>query len=148
MTQSRTAFYASPGMIRARCVDLYNFRSLYYFVSNSGLTKPDILINTLIMRYGSIVSLLLCHCVSWVSAQQSIQFVPTSYSNQFSAQPAPVLRIQQGDTVYTTSVDAVGVDQNGIKVAKRGNPLTGPFFIQSSDAKILRFLSTARQIFK
>jgi acetamidase/formamidase len=84
------------------------------------------------MRYVSIAALLLCH-ISWVSAQQSIHFSATSYSNQFSSHPSPVLRIQQGDTVYTTSVDAVGMDQNGVRVAKRGNPLTGPFFIQGAE---------------
>lgn len=84
------------------------------------------------MRCVSIAAVLLCH-ISWVSAQQSIRFVPNSYSNLFSAKPVPVLRIQQGDTVYTKSVDATGMDQNGIRVAKRGNPLTGPFFIQGAE---------------
>ena len=84
------------------------------------------------MRFVSIAAILLCH-INSVSAQQSIHFAPNSYSNQFSSQLPPVLLIQQGDTVYTTSVDAVGMDQNGVKVAKRGNPLTGPFFIQGAE---------------
>jgi acetamidase/formamidase len=84
------------------------------------------------MRCISIAAILLCH-VSWVSAQQSIRFVPNTYSNLFSAQPVPVLRIKQGDTVYTASVDALGIDQNSVRVAKRGNPLTGPFFIQDAE---------------
>jgi amidase len=84
------------------------------------------------MRYVSIAAIFACH-VSCVFAQQSIRFVPTSYSNQFSAQPAPVLRIHQGDTVYTTSVDAIGIDEKSVKVAKRGNPLTGPFFIEGAE---------------
>jgi acetamidase/formamidase len=85
------------------------------------------------MRCVSIAVVLVCH-VSWVSAQQSIHFIPKSYSNVFSSQPVPVLRVHQGDTVFTTSVDAIGVDQNGNKVAKRGNPLTGPFFIEGAEA--------------
>lgn len=84
------------------------------------------------MRCIFIAAILLCH-KSWVSAQQSILFEPKNYSNVFSAQPVPVLQIQQGDTVYTTSVDALGFDQNGARVAKRGNPLTGPFFIQGAE---------------
>jgi len=76
--------------------------------------------------------MLLWHFSS-VSAQRSIHLAPNSYSNQFSSQLPSVLRVQQGDTVYTTSVDAVGMDQNGVKVAKRGNPLTGPFFIQGAE---------------
>jgi amidase len=83
------------------------------------------------MRPYLITTLLLCH-VNWVSAQQSIRFVPATYSREFSSLPAPVLRIQQGDTVHTTSVDAVGFDQNGTKVTERGNPLTGPFFVEGA----------------
>jgi len=85
------------------------------------------------MKCVSITVILLCH-MGCAFAQQSIRFVPNSYSNQFSAQPAPVLRIQPGDTVYTTSVDAGGIDQHGVRVAQRGNPLTGPFFIQGAEA--------------
>jgi acetamidase/formamidase len=85
------------------------------------------------MKYASVITLLLCHILNWASAQQSFRFAPNSYSNLFSARPAPVLRIQPGDTVHTTSVDAVGFDQNGVRVAKRGNPLTGPFFIQGAE---------------
>lgn len=85
------------------------------------------------MKLTFIVLLLLCYVVNPLFAQQSIRFVPTTYSNEFSSQPAPVLSIQQGDTVYTTSVDAVGADKNGVRVAKRGNPLTGPFLIQGAE---------------
>lgn len=84
------------------------------------------------MRRTFVVALLLCHIVNSVTAQQAIRFIPTTYSNQFSSQPAPVLRIHQGDTIYTKSVDAGGFDQNGTKVAPRGNPLTGPFFVEDA----------------
>lgn len=70
---------------------------------------------------------------SWVSAQESIHFKPTIYSREFSSQNHPVLRIQAGDTVHTTSVDAVGFDQYGNKVTERGNPLTGPFFVEGAE---------------
>ena len=85
------------------------------------------------MRYAFIASLLFLH-VKWVFAQQSITFQPKTYFNVFSARPVPVLKISPGDTVYTTSVDAGGLDQNGERAAKRGNPLTGPFFIQGAEA--------------
>jgi amidase len=84
------------------------------------------------MRCVFIAVMLLC-LIGCVSAQQSIRFEPTTYSNVFSARPEPVLRIGQNDTVSTTSVDAVGIDWKGVKVAKRGNPLTGPFFIQGAE---------------
>jgi amidase len=83
------------------------------------------------MRPYLITTLLLC-LINWLSAQQSIRFAPTTYSREFSSQPAPVLRIQQGDTVHTTSIDAVGFDKNGTKVSESGNPLTGPFFVEGA----------------
>jgi acetamidase/formamidase len=80
-----------------------------------------------------VLAAIFLYPFNWVAAQQTIHFTPNSYSNKFSARPAPVLQIKQGDTIYTTSVDAVGIDQNGVKVAQRGNPLTGPFFIQGAE---------------
>jgi amidase len=85
------------------------------------------------MRQCLFAALLLCLPNFKVLAQQTIRFAPTTYSREFSSQPAPVLRIQQGDTVHSTSVDAVGVDRNGVKVTERGNPLTGPFFIEGAE---------------
>jgi amidase len=85
------------------------------------------------MRQFFFATLVLCHINALVSAQQSIQFVPTTYSREFSSQPAPVLRIQQGDTIHTTSIDALGIDRNGVKVSERGNPLTGPFFVEGAE---------------
>ncbi|HEY4209190.1 MAG TPA: acetamidase/formamidase family protein [Puia sp.] len=84
------------------------------------------------MRSIPIAAILLCYA-GLAPAQRSIRFDPTTYSNAFSAAPAPVLRIQQGDTVYTTSVDAGGKDKYGAKVANRGNPLTGPFYIEGAE---------------
>jgi amidase len=66
------------------------------------------------------------------SSQQSIHFTPTIYSREFSSIPPPVLKIISGDTVHSTSVDAGGFDQKGEKVTERGNPLTGPFFIEGA----------------
>ena len=69
----------------------------------------------------------------WLSAQQSIHFVPEIYSREFSSKRAPVLKIRPGDTVSATSVDALGIDQFGARVTDRGNPLTGPFFIEGAE---------------
>ena len=84
------------------------------------------------MKRYFLAALLLCHINSRLSAQQSIRFTPTTYSREFSSHPAPALRIQQGDTVHTTSVDAGGMDKNGARVTQRGNPLTGPFFVEGA----------------
>ncbi|HEY1870642.1 MAG TPA: hypothetical protein VGG71_06250, partial [Chitinophagaceae bacterium] len=54
-----------------------------------------------------------------------ILFTPTSFSNSFSLNVDPVLRINSGDTVQTETIDAMGHDKNGVKRQKGGNPLTG-----------------------
>ena len=41
----------------------------------------------------------------------------------------PVLRIADGDTVITTTVDAAGHDERNDQATAPGNPQTGPFFI-------------------
>jgi acetamidase/formamidase len=58
-------------------------------------------------------------------------FQPTRYQNTFGSHE-PVLRIAEGDTVRTTTVDSTGVDANGYNVAERPNPLTGPFFVEGA----------------
>ena len=60
-----------------------------------------------------------------------IHFTPTSFSNSFSLNKEPVLRIRPGDTVLTETIDAGGFDKNGVKRQKPGNPLTGPFYIEN-----------------
>jgi len=63
-----------------------------------------------------------------------IQFTPVSFSNLFSLNVPPVLHIQSGDTVSTETIDATGRDKNGTKRQRGGNPLTGPFYIDGSEA--------------
>jgi len=77
--------------------------------------------------------MLVCFSYSNIAGQQSIQFTPTTWSHAFSAQPAPVLRIKQGDIVHTTSVDAGGMDNTGKKVTEKGNPCTGPFYVEGAE---------------
>ena len=45
----------------------------------------------------------------------------------------PVLHIDSGDTVVTTTVDAGGVDAAGEAVTEGGNPQTGPFYINDAE---------------
>jgi len=66
---------------------------------------------------------------------------PDHYRNTFGSHE-PVLRINPGDTVITTTVDAAGVDEHGEQVAARPNPQTGPFYIEGAevgDALVVRF---------
>ena len=54
----------------------------------------------------------------------------------------PVLHIAPGDSVVTTTVDAGGRDASGEQVSARGNPMTGPFYIEGAepgDALVIRF---------
>src|SRR5207244_3720378 len=45
----------------------------------------------------------------------------------------PVLRIADGDTVITTTVDSAGRDAADQQVTARGNPQTGPFYIEGAE---------------
>ena len=65
---------------------------------------------------------------------RTYSYVPTVYSNEFSAYRAPVLTIWPGDSVKTKTIDSGGVDENGVTVALYGNPQTGPFYIAGADA--------------
>ena len=60
---------------------------------------------------------------------QRHEFTPTVFYRQVSALNKPVLTINPGDTIHTTTVDAGGTDFNGVKRSLGGNPQTGPFYI-------------------
>ncbi|WP_207515180.1 acetamidase/formamidase family protein [Longitalea luteola] len=63
---------------------------------------------------------------------QYIHFSPSKFYNSYDAKTLPVLKIRDGDTINTESLDALGFDKNSIKKGERGNPLTGPFFIEQA----------------
>jgi acetamidase/formamidase len=58
--------------------------------------------------------------------------VPSIFYRQFSASNQPVLTLNPGDSVHTTTVDAGGTDKDGHRRVLGGNPQTGPFYIQSA----------------
>ncbi len=60
-------------------------------------------------------------------------FRPDSYCGEIGGH-APVLRVEPGDTVVTSTVDAHGLNENLEEVAPRGNPLTGPFYVEGVGA--------------
>src|SRR5580692_407773 len=60
------------------------------------------------------------------------KFEPTVFHNYFAWNIAPALHIFPGDTVETKSVDAGGTDENGVRRAAGGNPLTGPFYVEGA----------------
>lgn len=60
------------------------------------------------------------------------QFTPEVYYTAIGWHE-PVLHIAPGDTVSTTTVDARGQDASGEKITERGNPMTGPFYIEGAE---------------
>lgn len=97
------------------------------------------------MKYGNLlllfsigISLTACAQHSGDSNNSSLPrhiiFKPETFSNSFSANISPVLRINSGDTIFTETIDASGHDRLGARRQKGGNPLTGPFYINRSTA--------------
>jgi len=70
-------------------------------------------------------------------------FEPTAFHRMFSGSIAPVMRLNSGDTVTTTTVDAGGRDAKGARRSLGGNPETGPFYIEGAmpgDTLAVKFL--------
>jgi acetamidase/formamidase len=61
------------------------------------------------------------------------RFTPTRFHNAIG-RAEPALRITDGDTVITSTLDAWGFDGNGRQLAERPNPMTGPFFVENAEA--------------
>src|SRR5262245_16720312 len=66
-------------------------------------------------------------------APQTHRFVPDKFYTTYSFAHPPVLRIKPGDRVITKTIDASGTDWNGKSVSPRGNPETGPFYIEGAE---------------
>src|SRR5512141_1333954 len=59
-------------------------------------------------------------------------FTPNHYFTAIGTHE-PVLRIADGDTVITTTVDAMGKDASDSRVTPGGNPQTGPFYVEGAE---------------
>ena len=60
------------------------------------------------------------------------RFVPTTYHTTLGPHD-PVLTIESGARVFTTTVDAGGHDAAGNAVTPAGNPQTGPFYVAGAE---------------
>jgi len=60
------------------------------------------------------------------------EFVPAVFHRRFSPENKPVLTVQPGDTIHTTTVDAGGTDEKGVTRVLGGNPETGPFYVETA----------------
>ena len=58
-------------------------------------------------------------------------FIPKSYHAAIGTHK-PVLRVDGGDTITTTTVDAAGKDATNVPVTPAGNPQTGPFYLKGA----------------
>ena len=59
-------------------------------------------------------------------------FVPQHYFRTLGPHPA-VLNVQPGDSIQTTTVDARGFDLHREQITERGNPQTGPFYVEGAE---------------
>lgn len=59
-------------------------------------------------------------------------YTPTHYHVAIGPHQ-PVLKVAPGDTVSTTTVDARGRDASDQQVSERGNPQTGPFYVEGAE---------------
>ena len=60
------------------------------------------------------------------------EFTPTVFYRQYSPLNKPVLTVNPGDTIHTSTVDAGGTDEHSEQVVAGGNPQTGPFYINGA----------------
>jgi amidase len=67
-----------------------------------------------------------------VAGPKTHVFEPAAFHRVFSGAIAPVLHINSGDTIKTTTVDAGGRDAKGVRRSMGGNPETGPFFVEGA----------------
>lgn len=59
-------------------------------------------------------------------------FTPDHYHSALGTYD-PVLRIADGDTVVTTTLDAGGGDSTNTRLKTGGNPQTGPFYVEGAE---------------
>ena len=83
------------------------------------------------MRKALTLSLILSTLTAF-GQPKTIEFKPTTYYRNFSHKISPVLKIFPGDTLVSETVDAGGFDKAGKRIAERGTPQTGPFYIEGA----------------
>jgi amidase len=66
------------------------------------------------------------------AAPQTRSFTPAEFHRLFSGTIPPVMHINPGDTVRTTTVDAGGRDAQNTRRSNGGNPETGPFYVEGA----------------
>jgi amidase len=80
-------------------------------------------------KFSLVVALLL---PAMLGAEDR-QVIAKEYSLTFSATHPVLVRIKPGDVVATKTLDSSGHDDHGEARAPRGNPLTGPFYVEGAE---------------
>jgi acetamidase/formamidase len=60
------------------------------------------------------------------------RFIPTTFHNVIGTLPS-ALRVADGDTVITQTLDAAGYDHHGDKQASGPNPMNGPIYVEGAE---------------
>jgi acetamidase/formamidase len=94
------------------------------------LTGPDL--TGILHRNNDDYQWIARRTVRPTAAPQTRTFTPTAFHRFFSGNIPPVLHINPGDTVRTTTVDAGGRDASNQRHSNGGNPETGPFFVEGA----------------
>jgi amidase len=88
------------------------------------------------------ISALACCLFLPVLPAETHTIQATRFYNSFDHRHPVLAKIKAGDTVNTKTLDAGGYSQQGQRAGERGNPLTGPFFVegaQPGDTLVIRF---------
>lgn len=82
--------------------------------------------------YGTPVTMDLESPPSATGGPRTHSYRPDRYQLYYSSRIAPVLTINPGDTIRTTTLDNEGQDENLVQRALPGNTLTGPFYVRGA----------------
>ena len=124
--------FSKPGFV-VSCIRQHTRCMQFYRLTNPKINKLVRLsfLLLLILNYNFVYSQIKPRSDT---SSQYILFYPSKFYNAYDPKTLPVLSIQSGDTVTTESLDALGFDKDSIKKGERGNPLTGPFYIEGASA--------------
>ena len=87
------------------------------------------------MKQLFLISFMFYSTICVAQQHKKVKFTPINYYSYFSGITKPVLTINPGDTIVTSSIDCEGFDKNLKKcsIGAAVNPLTGPFFIDGAE---------------
>lgn len=127
------------GSVKERAFDFATKDEEGNTVEVNGTVQDGNLSGSVIATHAGAASHPVCYHFTGVIAlrrprrlPQRHKFIPTVFYRQFSGFSEPVLTVAPGDTIQTTTVDALGNDANGVRRVMGGNPQTGPFYVESA----------------